>query len=431
MIGVGAQPLLRGLQHDVAGRCRPAVDRIDQHQLFFHPNGACRHPHSLPRPCFRFGQRACWKQYTAPTTAGDTMTTTNELGAGPGGEFVRDSRYITTRITRDGRDGYPVEPGRYRLVVARACPWANRATIVRRLLGLEDVLSLGVCGPTHDERSWTFDLDPGGVDPVLGIERLQQAYFARDPDYPLGITVPAIVDVPTGQVVTNDYAQMTLDLSTAVVGVPPRRVRRTCTRRRCGRRSTRSTTSSSGTSTTASTGAVSPAPRRATTRPTTGCSPGWTGCRERLTDQRYLVGDTITEADVRLFTTLARFDAVYHGHFKCNRNKLTEMPVLWAYARDLFQTPGFGDTIDFDADQEALLRGAHQHQPDADRAEGTGPGQLVRPARPRRARRPPVRRRHAAGVTAAGRDAHRLLDGWHGACNLSAFPAAERSIPAR
>jgi putative glutathione S-transferase len=68
---------------------------------------------------------------------------------------------------------------------------------------------------------------------------------------------------------------------------------------------------------------------------------------ERLAGQRYLVGDTITEADVRLFTTLARFDAVYHGHFKCNRNKLSEMPVLWAYARDLFQTPGFGDTIDF------------------------------------------------------------------------------------
>ena len=78
-----------------------------------------------------------------------------------------------------------------------------------------------------------------------------------------------------------------------------------------------------------------------------------------MTRQRYLVGDTITEADVRLFTTLVRFDAVYHGHFKCNRHKLTEMPVLWAYARDLFQTPGFGDTIDFDHIKRALLRGAH------------------------------------------------------------------------
>src|SRR4051794_26951599 len=129
------------------------------------------------------------------------------------GEFHRDQNYISTRITADGRDGYPVEPGRYRLIVSRACPWANRSIIVRRLLGLEDVLSMGIAGPTHDERSWTFDLDPGGRDPVLGIERLQEAFFARHRDYDKGITVPAIVDVPTGQVVTNDFAQITIDLS--------------------------------------------------------------------------------------------------------------------------------------------------------------------------------------------------------------------------
>jgi putative glutathione S-transferase len=74
----------------------------------------------------------------------------------PTGEFTRDQRYIATRITADGRDGFPVEPGRYRLVVSRACPWANRVIIVRRLLGLEDALSMGVTGPTHDARSWTF-----------------------------------------------------------------------------------------------------------------------------------------------------------------------------------------------------------------------------------------------------------------------------------
>ena len=262
------------------------------------------------------------------------------------GEFTRDSRYIATRITRDGRDGYPVEPGRYRLVAARACPWANRAMIVRRLLGLEDVLSLGLCGPTHDERSWTFDLDPGRRDPVLGIERLQEAYFARFPGYDRGITVPAVVDVPSGQVVTNDYPQITIDLSLEWrehhrPGAPdlyPEHLRDEID-------------------------AVMDSMFRDVNNGVYRC--GFAGSQaayeraydrlfarldelsERLSGQRYLVGDTLTEADVRLFTTLARFDPVYHGHFKCNRHKLTELPVLWAYARDLFQTPGFGDTTDF------------------------------------------------------------------------------------
>src|ERR1700712_4719117 len=136
-----------------------------------------------------------------------------------GREFDRDMNYIPDRITRDPSTGsddvrrWPVEAGRYRLIAARACPWANRAIIVRRLLGLEQAISMGLCGPTHDQRSWTFDLDPGGVDPVLGYERLQQAYFARFPDYSRGITVPALVDVPSGALATNDFAQMTIDLS--------------------------------------------------------------------------------------------------------------------------------------------------------------------------------------------------------------------------
>ncbi|RKR91477.1 putative glutathione S-transferase [Micromonospora pisi] len=265
----------------------------------------------------------------------------------PGGEFTRDQRYIATRITADGRDGYPVEPGRYRLAVARACPWASRMIVVRRLLGLEDVLSMALAGPTHDVRSWTFDLDPGGRDPVLGIERLQDAYFARFPGYERGITVPAIVDVPTGQVVTNDYAQMSLDLSTEWAayhraGAPrlyPEELRDEIDEvnrvvfkdvnngvYRCGFAGSQE--------------AYERAYERLFDRL------DWLS--NRLANQRYLVGDTITEADVRLFTTLVRFDPVYHGHFKCNRQKLTEMPVLWAYARDLFQTPGFGDTVDFD-----------------------------------------------------------------------------------
>ncbi|RFU21196.1 glutathione S-transferase family protein [Geodermatophilus marinus] len=263
-----------------------------------------------------------------------------------GGDYERDQSYLTDRITADGSGNWPVEAGRYRLVVARACPWANRAVVVRRLLGLEDALSMGLCGPTHDERSWTFDLDPGGRDPVLGYERLQEAFLARDPGYPKGITVPTVVDVPSGQAVTNDFAQMTLDFSTEWTafhrdGAPdlyPEELRdemddvmqRVYTEvnngvYRCGFAGSQE------------------AYDRAFDRLFTALD--WLS--ERLADRRYLMGETITEADVRLFTTLARFDAVYHGHFKCNRQKLTEMPVLWAYARDLFQTPGFGDTIDF------------------------------------------------------------------------------------
>ncbi|MEU4622170.1 glutathione S-transferase C-terminal domain-containing protein [Actinoplanes sp. NPDC023801] len=264
----------------------------------------------------------------------------------PTGEFTRDQRYIATRVTADGRDGFPVEAGRYRLVVARACPWANRAIIVRRLLGLEDALSMGVAGPTHDERSWTFDLDPGGRDPVLGIERLRDAFLARYPDYDKGITVPAIVDVPTGEVVTNDFAQITLDLSTEWrqfhrPGAPelyPEALREQIDEVNEGVfKDVNNGVYRAGFAGTQE--AYEKAYQRLFAR--------LDELSERLERQRYLVGDTITEADVRLFTTLVRFDAVYHGHFKCNRNKLSEMPVLWAYARDLFQTPGFGDTVDF------------------------------------------------------------------------------------
>jgi putative glutathione S-transferase len=263
------------------------------------------------------------------------------------GRYERQPFRFTARITADGRDGWPAEPDRYRLVVSRACPWASRTLVTRRLMGLEDAIGLAVADPIQDDRSWRFTLDPGGVDPVLGIAFLADAYYKADPDYDGGVSVPAIVDVGTGAVVTNDVFQVTLDLATewrewAREGAPdlyPEALRREIDEVNARTYADlNAAVYEAGFATTQD--AYEDAYRRVF-----ACL-DWLS--DRLEHQRYLVGDTITEADIRVFTTLIRFDAVYHGHFKNNRNKITEMPVLWAYLRDLFQTPGFGDTVDFD-----------------------------------------------------------------------------------
>ena len=274
------------------------------------------------------------------------MTATRESRTGTG-EFDREPVRLTERVTADGSSRWPVEPGRYRLIVARACPWAHRAVLTRRLLGLEPVLSMGLAGPLHDERSWRFHLDPGDRDPVLGIEYLGEAYRAADPDFDGGITVPTVVEIASGNAVTNDFDQLVRDLEIQWrahhrAGAPelyPERHRAEIDEIAAGvYRDVNNGVYRAGFASTqeayeAAYGALF------------ACLDALSA---RLSTRRYLVGDTITEADVRLWPTLVRFDAVYHGHFKCNRQKLTEMPVLWAYARDLFQTPGFGDTIDFD-----------------------------------------------------------------------------------
>jgi glutathionyl-hydroquinone reductase len=279
------------------------------------------------------------------TPAGPAAQFVKETGRG--GEFVRQRNRFTDRITADGGSGWPAEPGRYRLVWSRACPWAHRSVIVRALLGLDDAISLATVDPIRDERGWRFTLDPDGRDPVLGVAFLSEAYLRSDPGYEGRVTVPCLVDVPSGRVVTNDYPQITLDFSTQwkefhrtgapdlypvelrdeideVAGLVFRDVNNGVYR--CGFATTQS----------------------AYERAYGALFARLDWLEERLRHRRYLCGDRLTEADIRLFTTLVRFDAAYHGHFKCNRNKLTEMPVLWAYARDLFQTPGFGDTVDFD-----------------------------------------------------------------------------------
>lgn len=248
------------------------------------------------------------------------------------------------RITADPDARWPVEPERYRLVASLACPWASRAVAVRRMLGLEDVLGLAVADPIQDERSWRFTLDPGGRDPVLGIAFLHEAYDATGVDYKNGVSVPAIVDVPSGKLVTNDFRRITLDFSTQWTayhrpGAPdlwPEPLRDEMDEV-MGRVYSELNDPVYGAGFGRSQGAYEHAYAKVFS-----CL-DWLS--ERLRDRRYLMGAHVTEADIRLFTTLVRFDPVYHGLFKCNRHKIAEDPVLWAYLRDLYQTPGIGDTV--------------------------------------------------------------------------------------
>lgn len=266
--------------------------------------------------------------------------------------YTRDMNYINDRILANTEihdadtQVWPVQPGKYRLIGARACPWAHRAIITRRLLGLEDALSQGLAGPTHDWKSWTFDLYEDSIDPVLKIGKLRDAYLRRYPDYPKGITVPALVDIESRTVVTNDFPVLVKDLVTEWTehhrpGAPelyPETLREDIDN-------------------------ITAQVFRSVNNGVYRC--GFTSSQdkyeqafaelfnaldwleEHLSTRRYLVGQHITLADIYLYPTLVRFDMVYHNHFKCNRNKISEMPNLWNYLKDLFQTPGFGDTTNF------------------------------------------------------------------------------------
>ena len=265
----------------------------------------------------------------------------------PTGEFVRQQYTIRDRITADGSSRFKAEPGRYHLYVSLACPWAHRAIIVRKLLGLEDVIGMTVVDPIRDERGWAFRDGPGySHDPVNGFSFLSEAYLITDPDYAGRFTVPCIWDRMTARLVTNNYPDITIDfetqfkdLATSYVDLYPVELRPEIDSvnevvyqdvnngvYRCGFATTQEAYNDAF--------------------DTLFSRLDW--LEGRLSRQRFLAGNRLTEADVRLFTSLVRFDAVYFGHFKCNLRRLVDYPNLWNYARDLYQRPGFGETVNFD-----------------------------------------------------------------------------------
>lgn len=266
------------------------------------------------------------------------------------GSFKRQiNRFVTPFGNEPGE--LPVEAGRYRLFWCAACPWAHRSVIVRKVLGLEDAISLGTVSPMRPRLphvDWEFSLDPDGVDPVLGIRYMSEIYLKTDPDYTGRPTVPAVVDVAKREVVNNDYFKLTNYFETVwapfhkpdAPDLYPEHLRGEIDALnetifhdinngvyKCGFARSQE--------------AYEQAYETLFER--------LDELEERLSRRRFLHGDFITDSDVRLYTTLVRFDAAYYAAFRTNRTLIREFQNLWGYVRDLYQTPGFGDTTDFDA----------------------------------------------------------------------------------
>jgi putative glutathione S-transferase len=267
-------------------------------------------------------------------------------GFATGTAFNRPRYPFQGRITADGSSGYPAEPGRYHLYISWACPWAQRTAIVRKLKKLEDVVSLSYVDDERDSRGWAFR-ERRGPDPVNGFAFLREAYEATEPGYPGHISVPVLWDRVTGKIVSNNFPDITIDLGTQFDAWGDRSVDLYPVALRSEIDALNEvvyTNVNNGTYRVAG----------ATTRE------DYVELRQtligtldeldrRLAGRRFLFGDQITEADVRLWPTLARFDVGYNPLGKISERRLTDFAGLWAYARDLYQRPAFKETTDFGA----------------------------------------------------------------------------------
>lgn len=271
------------------------------------------------------------------------------------GAFVRQKNRFTTPFG-SGEGELPVEAGRYRLLWAPICPWAHRQKIAFALLGLDDVISTGTANPVRTKNGWEFSLDPGGVDPVLGIRYLPEIYAETDPEYQGRATVPTIVDVKTRKVVNNDYFRLTNYWETVWKpfhreGAPdlyPEHLRSEIDE-------LNDIIFHEVNNGVYKAGFAHSQEEYEKNYDLVFNRLDW--LEERLSHQRYLFGDQITDSDIRLYVTLVRFDCAYYIAFRVNRNRLIDFPNLWNYAKDLYQTPGFGSTTDFDAIKRGYLLG--------------------------------------------------------------------------
>ena len=269
-----------------------------------------------------------------------------------GGRFQRESAAFRNWITADGvagptgRSGFCAEPDRYHLYVSLACPWAHRTLIFRKLKGLEDMIGLSVVHWFMADRGWTFEEDEGAVpDTVNNARYAYEIYLKAKPDYTGRVTVPILWDKSERTIVSNESSEIIRMFNSAFDGVGavsgdyyPKSLRSEIDALneriydavnngvyKCGFATTQGAYDE----------AIEPLFETL----------DW--LEDRLNRQRYLTGDQLTEADWRLFTTLLRFDPVYHGHFKCNLRRIQDYENLWGYVRDLYQQPGVAETVNF------------------------------------------------------------------------------------
>ncbi len=273
------------------------------------------------------------------------------IAASTDGKFVRSASQFRNWITADGRpghtgtDGFAAESGRYHLYVSYACPWAHRTLIFRALKGLEDHISKSVVHPDMLNEGWTFESDAHGAtgDTLYGLDFAHQVYARADPGYSGRVTVPILWDKERQTIVSNESSEIIRMFNTAFDGLTgnnadywPEDLRdamEPVNDRIYNTLNNGVYKSGFATSQTAYDTAVQPL----------FDTLDW--LEDRLRNNRYLMGDRLTEADWRLFTTLIRFDPVYHLHFKCNRKRLIDYANLWAYVRELFQIPGVAETV--------------------------------------------------------------------------------------
>ena len=276
------------------------------------------------------------------------MTATRfDLGreAASTGEFVRQASVFRDQVTADGSSGLPAVAGRYHLYVALACPWAHRTLIVRKLKGLEQAISISYVHPFRDARGWAF---PGGrhTDDLNGFRFLSEAYERSDPEFEGRVSVPVLWDRETGRIVNNESGDLVRMLGRefdAVAEHPELDLYPEGLRAEIDAVNARVYEEVNNGVYRAGFAQTQEAYDEAFDRLFAALD----RLEERLGRTRYLVGDRITEADWRLWTTLVRFDAVYHTHFRCNGRRIADLPNLWGYARELFQHDGVAETVDF------------------------------------------------------------------------------------